>query len=53
MAPAAALNGKGILVLTGAGKVEAAAVSARGFEQVPDLAAAAEVIVSCEVRAKS
>ena len=46
VAPAAAFNGKGILVLTGAGKVEAAAVSARGFEQVRDLAAAVEVIVS-------
>jgi D-glycero-D-manno-heptose 1,7-bisphosphate phosphatase len=52
VAPAGAFNGKGILVLTGAGKVEASALSGRGFEQVPDLAAAVEVIVRCELEAR-
>jgi D-glycero-D-manno-heptose 1,7-bisphosphate phosphatase len=49
VAPATAFNGRGILVLTGAGKVEAPALSGRGFEQVPDLAGAVEVIVSHEL----
>lgn len=49
VAPAAAFNGKGILVLTGAVNVEAPAVSARGVEQVPDLARAVDVIVSHEL----
>jgi D-glycero-D-manno-heptose 1,7-bisphosphate phosphatase len=49
VAPAAAFKGRGILVLTGAGKVDAPKVSAKEVEQVPDLARAVDVILSHEL----
>lgn len=42
--PAKALDGKGILVLTGAGESEAADAAARGFIQAADLGAAVDFI---------
>lgn len=42
---AAALGGRGILVLTGAGRGEQAAGHAGGFEIAPDLPAAVEVVL--------
>jgi D-glycero-D-manno-heptose 1,7-bisphosphate phosphatase len=42
--PARALGGQGILVLTGAGRDEAANAAAHGFTQAADLAAAVDII---------
>jgi D-glycero-D-manno-heptose 1,7-bisphosphate phosphatase len=44
--PAKALGGKGILLLTGAGKDEADAASAQGFVTVDDLDTAVRIIIS-------
>jgi D-glycero-D-manno-heptose 1,7-bisphosphate phosphatase len=42
---ASELGGRGILVLTGAGREEAARAEARGFVILPDLAAAADLVL--------
>jgi D-glycero-D-manno-heptose 1,7-bisphosphate phosphatase len=44
--PAKALGGKGVLVLTGAGKDEAVRASAQGFGTAEDLAAAVDLLAS-------
>lgn len=44
--PAKTLGGKGILVLTGAGKDEANAASAQGFTATSDLSAAVQLILA-------